>query len=97
MSGDRKLIGWKAYYFINNQITSFDSKQTTWEGLPTEGLLILERIFEDGTQEIVHGFDLYCLESNYLSTDKNIKKGISIQDEQFWELYDEIRDAHLHN
>lgn len=79
---------WCAYYYINHEVVKFCSSKNKWIDLPQNGLLIVVR-----DKEIIHGQNYYSELDNYMSHDPNIKRGMAIDDKEFWELFDKVRDG----
>ena len=91
MSGDRKLIGWKAWYYIDNQIKVYSSKDYSWDKIPQQDFQILIRYFDDGSRDIDNGADVYILNNELalevIKLSKSIKFGKYIDSEAFTKIH----------
>jgi len=91
-----KLIGWKAWYVIDDQTVIYKSNTNKWEDLPQEGIIIMKKYYdEDGkkTKENIASQEFYVLNNEMVEAMKTtlpntVKLGTWIPDPKFNEIFD---------
>jgi hypothetical protein len=63
-AADWVQLGWKAWYYRNNEIEVYSSKTHSWAELPSNGVQVVFRYYQNTSslkkwREVLHGDDIY--------------------------------------
>lgn len=65
----RKLKGWRVFYDDGSEFSSGDLE---WKDLPSDGILAVVELYNDGTKEVHHSRDYYILDDGKAYGTNNI-------------------------
>lgn len=101
-----ELVGWKAWYFVNDKIVTYTSDKVTWDNLPQHGIQFVKKFWYDKdriqNQIIpvnVTGQDVFSLTNDTLQTailtlqpnDKRLKLGVLLSAQDFGMIFKEAK------
>lgn len=92
----KKIIGWKAWVFVDHNLKTYSSKTVKWEDVPGKGMQVLKVFYDDNTYSRFNGLNLYTLtlqqEKKLVKENNFVKRGQALSDENWNNAFDVARD-----